>query len=40
VEELLQNPQWVQEYHDRIEKAYDRDGLWAKRLQDICDLWE
>jgi len=40
VEELLQNPQWVQEYRNRIANEYDREGLWAQRLKDICDLWE
>lgn len=40
MEELLQNPEWVQQYHERIVKEYDRDELWRGRLQAIYDLWE
>ncbi len=40
MEELLQNPQWRQAYHERIEAEYNREALWEERLQAICDLWE
>lgn len=40
VEEILQNPQWRQEYHERIVNHYDKDALWEERLKLICDLWE
>lgn len=40
IEKLLQNPQWIDEYRNRIEKNYDKDALWESRLQAICDLWE
>lgn len=40
MEELLQNPQWRQTYHDRIVIGFDREALWETRLRAICDLWE
>lgn len=40
MEELLQNPQWRQAYHDRIVTRYDREALWDDRLRAICELWE
>ena len=40
MEEVLQNPQWQKEYHDRIVTGYNREALWEERLRAICDLWE
>ena len=40
MEEVLQNPQWQQEYHHRIVSGYNREALWEERLRAICDLWE
>lgn len=40
MEELLQNPQWSREYHDRILQKFDKEALWEGRMQAICDLWE
>lgn len=37
---MMLHPDLRNEFKTYIEQNYDTEGLYEKRIKDICDLWE